>query len=74
MNHVIKLTHAEAEGIKLALTQLIDERDLAAATSLLETSMYFSETENVGMRKLMFQALFSMAHAKPTASPTDLPH
>ncbi len=36
MNHITNLTRSEVERIKLALSQLIDERDLDAAISLLE--------------------------------------
>lgn len=73
MNHIANLTRAEAEGIKLALAQLIDERDLDVAISLLETSIEFAKTENGGMRALMFKSLFAVAHSKPAVSSIDRP-
>lgn len=73
MNHITNLTYAEAEGLKLALAQLIDERDLDAAISLLETSIDFARTEAGGMRALMFKALFDVAHSKIAVSSADLP-
>lgn len=73
MNHITNLTYAEAEGLKLALAQLIDERDLNAAISLLEISIDFARAENGGMRALMFKALFDVAHSKIAVSSADQP-
>ena len=73
MNHITNLTRAEAEGIKLALAQLIDERDLDAAISLLETSIDFAKTEKGGLRASMFRSLFTVAHSKAVFSSIDLP-
>jgi hypothetical protein len=63
MSHITNLTRAEAEGIKLALAQLIDERNLEAAISLLEASIDLSGTENGEMRALMFKTLLTVAHS-----------
>jgi hypothetical protein len=64
MNYFTNINRAEAEGIKRALAQLIDERDLNAAISLLETSIDFSKTKDAGIRDLMFKSLFDVAHSK----------
>ena len=73
MEHFTDLTHAEAENMKLALAQLIDERNLDAAISVLEASIDFARIEDGGMRALMFGALFTLAHSKIDESATDLP-
>ncbi|WP_170449180.1 hypothetical protein [Ruegeria arenilitoris] len=71
MSHLIKLTHAESEGLKLALAQLIDERDLFAAIALVETSIEFARTDNSELREVMFKSLFALALANPAASSID---
>jgi hypothetical protein len=69
MNHFTNLNRVEADGIKRAMIQLIDERDLQAAISLLEASIDFSKAERGDMREMMFKSLFDVASAKAVASP-----
>lgn len=69
MTLITDLTETEVEGIKLALSHLIDEGDLEGAISILETSIEFVETETGGIRRFMFQALFSTVYDdKPAVS------
>lgn len=58
---ITNLTRAEAEGLKTALSHLIDERNLTAGVSLLEASMELANSGLHGIRPVMFQALFNIA-------------
>lgn len=73
MNHITTLTHAEAEGLKRALAQLINERDLDAEISLLKTSIEFARTDNGELRTMMFKSLFSVAQLNIVVSSIDRP-
>ncbi len=74
MTPITDLTDAEAKGLKLALSHLIDEGDLEAAISLLETSIQFVETETGGIRAFLFQVLFADACGQLTSAPISRLH
>ncbi|CRL12278.1 hypothetical protein NIT7321_03152 [Phaeobacter italicus] len=74
MTPITDLTDAEAKGLKLALSHLIDEGDLEAAISLLETSIQFIETETGGIRAFLFQVLFADACGQLTSTPISRLH
>lgn len=61
----INLSEDEAKKLTVAITQLINERDLEAAISLLQASIEFSGTENIELREMMFGPLFGIACANP---------
>ncbi|WP_066702886.1 hypothetical protein [Celeribacter ethanolicus] len=63
MNHFSNITSAEAAGIKLALAQLIDERDLKGAVSMLEATIEGAKAEKGHVRDLYFDSLFMIAHS-----------
>lgn len=70
MTPITDLTTAEAKGLKLALSHLIDEGNLEVAISLLETSIEFVETETGGIRAFLLQVLFADACGQLTSAPT----